>query len=282
MGSGVYDRMRLARLRFAAIAPWAPPTLCWLSRYREWISSRVMSFLSVSAFFPCYNDGGTIARVVILANKTLQEFVDDYEIIVVDDGSTDQSVGVMEALLSSSSVPLRLVRHPQNRGYGGALRTGFAEATKDWVFYTDGDAQYDVAELRKLLALVDDGVDVVQGYKLKRQDPWHRILIGAAYRRVACILFSLKIRDVDCDFRLLRRSLLQKIELEHNSGIVCLELVRKLQDIGARFVEVPVHHYRRSYGRSQFFTPRRIAEVGIDMARLWWQLVVRQGALGRR
>jgi len=240
----------------------------------------VTSFLSVSAFFPCYNDGGTIARVVILANKALQEVVDDYEIIVVDDGSTDQSVGVLEELLRSNSVPLRLVRHPRNRGYGGALRTGFAEATKDWVFYTDGDAQYDVAELRKLVALVDDGVDVVQGYKLKRQDPWYRMLIGAVYRRVARFLFSLKIRDVDCDFRLLRRSLLQKIELEHNSGVVCLELVRKLQDFGARFVEVPVCHYRRSYGRSQFFTPRRIADVGIDMARLWWRLVVQQAARG--
>jgi glycosyltransferase involved in cell wall biosynthesis len=241
-----------------------------------------MSFLSVSAFFPCYNDGGTIGRVVILANKTLQEVVDDYEIIVVDDGSTDHSLSVLEELLRSSSVPLRLVRHPQNRGYGGALRTGFAEATKDWVFYTDGDAQYDVAELGKLLPLVNDGVDVVQAFKLKRRDPWHRVLIGAVYRRVARILFSLKIRDVDCDFRLLRRSVLQKIVLEHNSGIVCLEIVRKLQDVGARFVEVPVHHYCRSYGQSQFFTPRRIAEVGIDMVRLWWRLVVRQAATGSR
>ena len=238
--------------------------------------------MSVSAFFPCYNDGGTIARLVILANKTLQEMANDYEVIVVDDGSTDHSLAVLEELMRSSSVPLRLVRHPRNRGYGGALRTGFAEATKDWVFYTDGDAQYDVAELRKLLSLVDDGVDVVQGYKLTRQDPWHRIVIGAAYRTVASILFSLKIRDVDCDFRLLRRSVLRKIELEHDSGIVCLELVRKLQDVGARFVEVPVHHYRRSYGRSQFFTPRRIAAVGIDMVRLWWRLVVRQAATGNR
>jgi glycosyltransferase involved in cell wall biosynthesis len=122
----------------------------------------VTSPLSVSAFFPCYNDGGTIGRVVLLANKTL-EVVDDYEIIVVDDGSTDHSLSVLEELVRSSSVPLRLVRHPQNRGYGGALRTGFAEATKDWVFYTDGDAQYDVAELGKLLPLVNDGVDVVQG-----------------------------------------------------------------------------------------------------------------------
>jgi glycosyltransferase involved in cell wall biosynthesis len=240
----------------------------------------VTSFMSISAFFPCYNDGGTIARVVSLANKTLQEVVDDYEIIVVDDGSTDHSFSVLEELLKSKSMPLRLVRHPRNLGYGGALRTGFAVATKDWVFYTDGDAQYDVAELRKLVALVDDRVDVVQGYKLTRQDPWHRILIGAAYRRVASVLFSLKIRDVDCDFRLLRRSVLQKIDLEHNSGIVCLELVRKLQDVGARFVEVPVHHYRRSYGRSQFFTPRCIAEVGIDMVRLWWRLVVRHAATG--
>jgi glycosyltransferase involved in cell wall biosynthesis len=238
------------------------------------------SLLSVSAFFPCYNDGGTIARVVILANKTLLEVVDDYEIIVVDDGSTDHSLSVLHELLKSSSVPLRLVRHPRNRGYGGALRTGFAEATKDWIFYTDGDAQYDVAELRKLLALVHDGVDVVQGYKLKRQDPCHRVLIGALYRRVARILFSVKIRDVDCDFRLLRRSVLEKIELEHNSGIVCVELVRKLQDAGARFVEVPVHHYRRLYGRSQFFTLRRIVESGIDIARLWWRLVVRQGTMG--
>jgi glycosyltransferase involved in cell wall biosynthesis len=242
----------------------------------------VTSLLSVSAFFPCYNDGGTIGRVVILANKTLQGVVDDYEIIVVDDGSTDHSLNILEELLRSGSVPLRLVRHPQNRGYGGALRTGFAEATKDWVFYRDGDAQYDVAELRKLLALIDDGVDVVQGYKLKRQDPWHRLLIGAFYRRVASILFSLRIRDVDCDFRLLRRSLMQKVELEYDSGIVCLELVRKLQDVGARFVEVPVCHYRRSYGRSQFFNLRRILEVGIDMARLWWRLVVRRRAGGSR
>jgi glycosyltransferase involved in cell wall biosynthesis len=238
----------------------------------------VTSFLSVSAFFPCFNDGGTIAGLVVLANETLQEVTTDYEIIVVDDGSTDHSVAVLEELLRSRSMPLRVVRHPRNLGYGGALRSGFAEATKDWVFYTDGDAQYDVAELRKLLALIDDGIDVVQGYKLTRQDAWHRVLIGAVYRKVARIVFYLKIRDVDCDFRLIRRSVLQKIALEHNSGIICLELVRKLQDAGARFVEVPVHHYRRPYGRSQFFTAPRIAEVVFDMLRLWWRLTVRQGA----
>ena len=234
--------------------------------------------LSVSAFFPCFNDAGTIASLVVLANETLQEIATDYEIIVVDDGSTDHSVTVLEELLKSRSVPLRVIRHPCNLGYGGALRTGFAEATKDWVFYTDGDAQYDVTELRRLLALVDDSIDVVQGYKLTRQDAWHRVLIGAVYRKVARIVFCLKIRDVDCDFRLIRRSVLQKIALEHSSGIICLELVRKLQDAGARFIEVPVHHYPRKYGHSQFFTAPRIAEVVFDMVRLWWRLMVRHGA----
>lgn len=238
----------------------------------------VTSFLSVSVFFPCFNDDRTIDRLVVLANKTLQEVTTDYEIIVVDDGSTDHSVPVLEELLRSRSVPLRVIRHPRNLGYGAALRTGFSEATKDWVFYTDGDAQYDVAELRKVLALVADGVDVVQGYKLTRQDAWHRVLIGTVYRELARIVFCLKIRDVDCDFRLIRRSVLQKIALEHTSGIICLELVRKLQDAGARFFEVPVHHYRRKYGRSQFFTPLRIAEVVFHMVRLWWRLTVRRAA----
>jgi glycosyltransferase involved in cell wall biosynthesis len=238
----------------------------------------VTSSLSVSAFFPCFNDGGTIASLVVLANETLREVTTDYEIIVVDDGSTDHSVAVLEELLRTRSVPLRLVRHPRNLGYGGALRTGFAEASKDWVFYSDGDAQYDVAELRKLLTLVDDSVDVVQGYKITRHDAWHRVLLGAVYRKLARIVFCLKIRDVDCDFRLIRRSVLQKIALQHNSGIICVELVRKLQDAGAQFVEVPVHHYSRPYGRSQFFTVPRIVEVLFDMACLWWQLTVRQPA----
>jgi glycosyltransferase involved in cell wall biosynthesis len=238
----------------------------------------VTSYLSISAVFPCFNDAGSIASLVARANAILREVTADYEIIVVDDGSTDHSVAVLEELLRSCPVPLRLVRHPRNLGYGGALRTGFAEATKEWIFYTDGDAQYDVAELRSLLALVHDDIDVVQGYKLRRQDPWHRVLLGAVYRKVARIMFCLKIRDVDCDFRLIRRSILQKIALEHNSGVICLELVRKLQDTGARFVEVPVHHYRRPYGRSQFFTVPRVVEVGFDMVRLWWRLTVRQAA----
>jgi glycosyltransferase involved in cell wall biosynthesis len=202
--------------------------------------------------------------------------------VVVDDGSADRTLLALDELLKVASLPLRVVRHPRNLGYGGALRTGFACATRDWVFYTDGDAQYDVAELQSLASFARDDVDVVQGYKLARQDPWYRMLIGALYRRAAGVLFNLKIRDVDCDFRLIRRSVLQQIELEHNSGVVCLELVRKLQDAGARFVEVAVRHYPRAYGRSQFFTPRRIAEVGIDIVGLWWRLVVRGGGVGTR
>jgi glycosyltransferase involved in cell wall biosynthesis len=230
---------------------------------------------SISAFFPCYNDAGTIATMVVMARQILRELTEDYEVIVVDDGSTDHSRSVLAELASLFPDDVRVVLHERNRGYGGALRSGFAAATKEWVFYTDGDAQYNVAELRRLATLIGPQVDVVQGYKTKRHDPWHRIAIGAAYRVVIGAHFQLQIRDVDCDFRLHRRARLHQIELEHDSGVICLELIRKLQDIGSRFTEVGVSHYFRAYGGSQFFNLKRVAQVGLDILALWWRLVAR-------
>jgi glycosyltransferase involved in cell wall biosynthesis len=175
--------------------------------------------------------------------------------------------------LQSKYERLRVVVHPANRGYGGALRSGFAAATKDLVFYTDGDAQYDVRELVDLLAVWEDGVDVVNGYKIGRSDPLHRIVIGRIYHWTVRIAFNLKLRDVDCDFRLLRRSVFERVRLESDSGAICLELMRKVQSSGFRVVEVPVHHYHRTYGRSQFFNFRRVARVGLDLMGLWWKLM---------
>ncbi|GIX44826.1 MAG: glycosyltransferase family 2 protein [Candidatus Hydrogenedentota bacterium] len=231
---------------------------------------------SLSIFFPCYNDAGTIASMVILANRVAREFTEDYEIIVVDDGSRDGSREVLDELQSILPDRIKLVLHDKNRGYGGALRSGFATASKEWVFYTDGDAQYDPRELRELIKKVSEEVDVVQGYKIKRHDPWYRILIGELYRLSMKVLFSLKIRDVDCDFRLIRRSVLQKFHLTQDSGVICLELVKKLHMAGARFTEVGVTHHFRAYGHSQFFNFGRIARVGIGVLKLWWELVIRR------
>ena len=237
---------------------------------------------SISVFFPAYNDGGTIASMVVSALLTLQEVTDDYEVIVVNDGSRDYTPKVLDEL-ARQYPQVRVIHHPQNRGYGGALRSGFAAATKDLVFYTDGDAQYDVGELPLLLSRID-GCDMVNGYKIERSDPWHRIVIGRIYQHVIKFLFGLRLKDVDCDFRLMRRSIFQRVHLESNSGVICVELMRKVQDSGFGLAEVPVHHYHRAYGRSQFFNFRRVARVGVGLLRLWWKLVLlkRWPALGPR
>ena len=181
---------------------------------------------------------------------------------------------VLEALAEKYGSRLRIVTHGVNRGYGGALRSGFAAATKDLVFYTDGDSQYDVGELPKLLHLLKADVGLVNGYKLERNDPWHRIFIGNLYNRFARILFRIRIRDIDCDFRLMRRSLLESIQLTSTSGTICVELVRKLELSGWGVVEVGVHHYARRYGRSQFFRVRSLITTFSQLVRLWVKLVV--------
>jgi len=227
----------------------------------------------LSVFFPAYNDGGTIASLVIEARKTAERLTPDFEIIVVNDGSADTTAEIADEL-ARTYPEVRVVHHERNRGYGGALRSGFAAARKDYVFYTDGDAQYDPTELAALWAKMTSTVDLVNGYKISRSDPIHRIIIGRIYHHTVKLLFGLKVRDVDCDFRLMRRAIFDRVTLEHNSGVICLEMMKKIQDAGFRIAEVPVHHYHRAFGRSQFFNFSRLARTAVDVARLWWQLVV--------
>ena len=229
---------------------------------------------AVSVFFPCYNDEATIAWMVEVAVATLGRIgVDDAEVIVVNDGSSDRSAAILEELMTREPL-LRVVTHEQNRGYGGALLSGFAASKKQWVFYTDGDGQFDPAELELLVQRASDDVDVVQGYKLRRADGVLRAVIGRVYHRFVKLMFGLRIRDTDCDFRLIRRDALDRVTLVHTTGVICVELVRKLQDAGARFTEVGVHHYRRVYGTSEFFRVGAIARTLRDLAGLWVQMVV--------
>lgn len=229
---------------------------------------------SISAFFPCYNDEATIASMVNLALVTIDKVGAEGEVIVIDDGSSDGSPTVL-AELASEEARLRVVTHEHNRGYGGALLSGFAAATHQWVFYTDGDAQFDPAELALMVERAGPDVDVVQGYKLRRADNLVRRVIGRVYHRSVALMFGLRIRDTDCDFRLIRREVLDRLHLVHTSGVICVELVRKLQDAGARFVEVPVHHYPRLHGQSQFFRVPAVASTARDLVALWIELVVR-------
>ncbi len=230
---------------------------------------------SITAFFPAYNDGGTIPSMVLTALMTLRKVTDDYEVVVVNDGSRDYTAEVLEEL-ARRYPELRIIHHPHNRGYGSTLRTGFASARKEWVFYTDGDAQYDPRELVNLVEALDEGVDIVNGYKIVRHDPLHRIVIGRIYHYIVKFAFGFRLRDVDCDFRLIRRAIFDQIDLESDSGTICVEMVKKMQDAGFRFVEVPVNHYHRAYGKSQFFNFKRLWRTGIQLIQLWWKLVIRK------
>lgn len=233
---------------------------------------------SISVFFPCYNDAGTISAMVIRALQTLRAITDDYEVIVVNDASPDDALQILNELSCVLPPTFRIVNHETNRGYGGVIRSGIAAATKEWVFYTDGDAQYDVRELKLLAEKISDDVDFINGWKIKRRDPLHRIWIGLAYQYFIKFIFDLKIRDVDCDFRLMRREIFDVIELESNSGTITFELVKKAQDAGYRFVEVPVRHFYRQYGESQFFNISRVGATLMRVFRWWWRLVVQQEA----
>jgi glycosyltransferase involved in cell wall biosynthesis len=231
--------------------------------------------VGLSVFFPAYNDSGTIASMVIRAVKTASELTPDFEIIVVDDGSADGTAEIADEL-ARTYPQVRTVHHPTNRDYGAALRTGFRTATKDLIFYTDGDAQYDPAELSALWAQLTPDADMVNGYKISRADPLHRIVIGRIYHHIVSLLFGLKVRDVDCDFRLMRRTIFDRINLVKTSGIICVEMMKKIQDGGFRIVEVPVHHYHRAFGKSEFFNFRRLFRTARDLLVLWYALVVRR------
>ena len=230
--------------------------------------------IGLSIFFPAYNDSGTIASLVITARRTAQKLTSDFEVVVVNDGSADRTAEIADEL-ARTYPEVRVIHHPTNRGYGGALRSGFLGARKDLIFYTDGDAQYDPAELEVLWPHMTAGVDLVNGYKISRSDPLHRIVIGRIYHYTVKWLFGLKVRDVDCDFRLIRRSVFDRVHLVENSGVICLEMMKKITDAGFVIAEVPVHHYHRAYGKSQFFNFKRLFRTVLDVARIWVQLAVR-------
>lgn len=228
---------------------------------------------SLTIFFPAYNDGGTIASMVVGAVRAARRLTSDFEVVVVNDCSSDHTPEILEEL-ARVYPEVRVIHHPANRGYGGALRTAFAAASKDLVFYTDGDAQYDPAEIAALWKQLGPDVDLVNGYKISRSDPYHRVIIGRLYHQMVKLLFGLTVRDVDCDFRLMRRAIFERVHLDKSSGVICLEMMKKIEDAGFRIAEVPVHHYHRAYGKSQFFNFRRIGRTAIDVMKLWLELVV--------
>ena len=201
---------------------------------------------SISAFFPAYNDGGTIASMVIAVLLALQELTDDYEVIVVNDGSADYTAEILDELARCYE-RVRVVHHPQNRGYGGALRTGFASATKELIFYTDGDGQFDIAELPGLLDLTDK-YDIITCYRINRRDSWMRKLNAWAWGSLVRWMFKLKIKDIDCAFKLYKRKIFDNIHMKSTGALIDAEILARASKKGYTIMQTGVRHYPRTAG----------------------------------
>jgi len=230
---------------------------------------------SISAFFPVYNDWGSVPSMVLLLDRKLKQVAKEHEIILVDDGSDALTKKVL-AELENRIENLKIIKHEKNKGYGGALKTGIYNSKYELIFYTDSDAQYNPTEIEMLVDKMNDNIDVVNGYKIERQDPLYKKLIGNFYLLITRILFKFKIRDVDCDFRLMRKSLFDNLELKYNSGVICVEMITRLTMRGARFAEVAVNHYYRTSDKSQFFNFKRIFNVANDLIKLWYRVMIKK------
>ncbi len=203
--------------------------------------------LSLSVFFPCYNEQDNVRAVVGKAVEVLARLLDDWEIIIVDDGSADDTGRIADEL-AAADPRIRAVHHKRNLGYGAALQSGFAAATKDYVFYTDGDGQFDIAELPKLLELIDSS-DIVSGYRLKRQDSFIRRLNAAGWSWLVQRVLKFRCRDVDSAFKLYRREIFDRIELKSTGALIDAEILARATKLGYWIVTVPVRHLPRMAGQ---------------------------------
>jgi len=202
---------------------------------------------SLSIFFPCYNEEGNVERVIRAALEVAPRVADQYEVIAVNDGSKDRTGEIAERL--AAEIPqVRAVHNNPNLGYGGAVARGLKEARMQWIFFTDGDGQFDMGEIPKLIDLLDRG-DFAVGYRIQRADPFMRKVNAFCWGTLVRALFGLKVRDIDCAFKLLPKSLIDKIDLHSRGALISTELLAKAKNRGLRIVETGVHHYPRTAGQ---------------------------------
>ncbi|HWC35216.1 MAG TPA: glycosyltransferase family 2 protein [Mycobacteriales bacterium] len=220
----------------------------------------------LSIVLPAYNEEANIESAVNHSVEVASRHCTDYEVIVVDDGSSDSTAAIVEKL-GASNPKVKLVRHPVNQGYGGALKSGFLAATMDLVFFTDSDNQFDLDELAVFIDLIRS-VDVVAGYRIKRRDPLFRRLNAKAWNYLVRALFYVPVRDIDCAFKLFRREVFDGLELNSVGAMVNTELMVKLGRSGYRVVEVGVNHYPRTAGKPQGASLKVIIRAFSELRRM--------------
>ena len=209
---------------------------------------------SLSIFFPFLNDEGTVERQIQTAFKSAKDFAYDVEVIAIHGGKSRDNTWKKLNEMKKKFPQLIILNHESNTEGYAVIKHGFKKASKEWIFYTDGDAQYHLEEdLSKLIEKQEKtGADIINGYKKIRRDDTIRIILGKLYSKFSRRLFGLPIRDTDCDFRLLRNSICKKISLESSDASILPELIVKLKAVEATFAEVAVRHYPREYGKSNY------------------------------
>jgi glycosyltransferase involved in cell wall biosynthesis len=225
---------------------------------------------SISVFFPCYNEQDNVRRTVERALAVLQKLQTDFEIIIVDDGSSDATKQIADEIASRDG-RVKVVSHRANLGYGAALQSGFKAATKQLVFYTDGDGQFDMAEMPPLLPLMSQ-YDIVTCYRLNRQDSLVRKINGWCWTKLVCFLFGMKVRDVDCAFKLYKREIFDNIQMVSSGALIDAEILARAVRRGYRLTQKPVHHYPRVAGKQSGASPRVILRAFKELFRLYGKI----------
>jgi glycosyltransferase involved in cell wall biosynthesis len=219
---------------------------------------------SISVFLPAYNEEENIEQAVMNSVNVLKEISDDWEVIVVNDASKDRTAEIAERLVRE--VPgVRVIHHQKNTRLGGALRSGFSNATKELVFYTDADNPIDMRDLGKAVPLMDDA-DFVTGYRLNRDEPLKRKVYSRCYNWLIRLLFGLKVRDVNFSFKLVKKEVLKKAKLHSMGSFIDAELLIEARKYGFRIKEIGIKYYPRTRGESTLATPSVIFKI---MDELW-------------
>ncbi len=229
------------------------------------------SAVSISVFFPCYNEQDNVRRVAEQAIRVLEGLGADYEVIIVDDGSVDATGRIADEIAAGND-RVRVIRHERNRGYGAALQSGFRAARKELVFYTDGDGQFDIGEMPALLPLMAD-YDIVSCYRIDRRDNLVRKINGWLWTKVTGLVFSMKVRDVDCAFKLYRRSLFDRITMESTGALIDTEILARAVRKGYTITQKGVHHYPRTAGRQTGASLRVVLRAFRELWRLRGRIV---------
>ena len=227
-----------------------------------------MPFESISAVLPAYNEEENIENAAKrMADALRSQNVRDWEVIIVDDGSVDQTGKLADDLAAEDAAHIRVFHHNPNRGYASALSTGFTNARYQLIFFTDSDLQFDVGEIKNLLPLIEDA-DIVCGFRIYRFDHLTRLVLSWGFNLLVRIMFRIGVRDIDCAFKLFRREVFDKVTIESKKFFVNAEVLAKAKYFGFRLAEVGVRHYPRAAGRSTV-RPSHVVSTLRELAHIW-------------